>query len=323
MGKVRTVTGYCNERVVIVTGAGRGIGREYAIEFARQGAKVIVNDLGKQGDGTGSSRSEPAEDVVREIVAAGGVAVASGHDVADFDTAKELIDLAVSRYGRLDVLVNNAGILRDRTIVNMSIEEWDSVISVHLRGTFCTTRWAAAHWRDRSKAGEDVQGRLINTTSSSGLYANPGQANYAAAKAGIASFTVVASRELARYGVTANAIYPTAMSRLTADVFEGLLAAGAEGFQPQDGFDPLAADNIAPVVVWLGCVHSAGVTGRVFGLRGGRIVVANGWAAGPTREVQRRWEVAELEGVVPDLVAAAAENAGTDGARPSGAPAQK
>jgi NAD(P)-dependent dehydrogenase (short-subunit alcohol dehydrogenase family) len=309
------MTELCSDRVVVVTGAGRGIGREYALEFARQGAKVVVNDLGKEGDGTGTATPGPADEVVREILAAGGVAVPSGHDVADFDNARKLVEFAVATYGKLDVLVNNAGILRDRTIVNMSIEEWDSVISVHLRGTFCTTRWAAAHWRDRAKSGEQVEGRLINTTSSSGLFANPGQANYAAAKAGIASFTLVASRELTRYGVTVNAVYPTALSRLTEDVFKSA-GIGTKTMGDGNGFDPLAPANIAPVVVWLGSVRSAGITGRVFGLRGGRVVVASGWEAGPARDAQRRWELEELDHVIPELVAGSAANAGMDGHRP-------
>jgi NAD(P)-dependent dehydrogenase (short-subunit alcohol dehydrogenase family) len=306
----------CHDRIVIVTGAGRGIGREYALEFARQGAKVVVNDLGKAGDGTGTASPAPADEVVGEILAAGGVAVSSGHDVADFDSARELVEFAVSTYGQLDVLVNNAGILRDRTIVNMSIEEWDSVVSVHLRGTFCTTRWAAEHWRERAKSGEAVEGRLINTTSSSGLFANAGQANYAAAKAGIASFTVVASRELARYGVTANAVYPTALSRLTEDVFKRAgIGSGTNG--DGDGFDPFAPANVAPVVVWLGSVRSASITGRVFGLRGGRVVVASGWEAGPERDAGRRWELEELDHVIAELVAESAPNAGMDGYRPA------
>lgn len=309
--------GFCDNRVVIVTGAGRGIGREYALEFARQGAKVVVNDLGKEGDGTGPPTGGPAESVVREIREDGGTAIVSRHDVADFDSARELVELAVSAYGKLDVLVNNAGILRDRTIVNMSIEEWDSVISVHLRGTFSTTRWAASHWRDRAKAGDQVDGRLINTTSSSGLFTNAGQANYAAAKAGIAAFTVVASRELGRYGATANAVYPTALSRLTADVFRKAQAAGAIEAEPVDGFDYLAPGNIAPVVVWLGSVQSAGITGRVFGVRGGRVVVANGWEAGEACDAGRRWELAELNQVIPDLVAVSVANAEMDGLRPA------
>ncbi|KQU38394.1 MULTISPECIES: SDR family oxidoreductase [unclassified Rhodococcus (in: high G+C Gram-positive bacteria)] len=306
------MNGICRDRVVVITGAGRGIGREYALEFARQGAKVVVNDLGAGGDGAGSGSVTPAAQVVAEIREMGGEAIVNGNDVADFDGAKNVIDDAVSTFGRLDVLVNNAGILRDRMIANMSIDEWDSVIRVHLRGTFGPTRWAAAHWRERSKAGEAVDARLINTASSSGLYSNVGQANYAAAKAGIASLTVVASQELARYGVTANAVYPTALSRLTEGVFK---AAGWTG-ESEDGFDPFDPANIAPAVVWLGSTRSAGVTGRVFGLRGGRIVLANGWEAGPTVDAGRRWDPAELDDVMADLVHRAPENSGTDGIRP-------
>ncbi|MFV0306383.1 MAG: SDR family oxidoreductase [Desertimonas sp.] len=308
------MTKICEGRVVAITGAGRGIGREYALEFARQGANVVVNDLGAGGDGTGAASAGPAEEVAEEVHRLGGRAVVNGGDVSDFDDARALIDQAVAEFGRLDVLVNNAGILRDRTIANMSPEEWDSVVRVHLRGTFAPTHWAARHWRDRAKAGETVNGRLINTTSSSGLYANAGQANYAAAKAGIASFSIVASRELERYGVTANAVYPTALSRLTAGVFEraGMLA--GEGAD----FDPVDPGNIAPLVVWLGSQRSAAVTGRVFGVRGGRIVVADGWVAGPTVDVERRWDPVELDEVVAGLLAEAPANAGTNGLRPEG-----
>ncbi len=304
----------CEDRVVVITGAGRGVGRGYALEFARRGAKVIVNDLGAGGDGQGETSLDPAQQVVQEIIDAGGEAIADGHDVADFDGAREMINLAVDRYGRLDVLVNNAGILRDRTIVNMGIEEWDSVIRVHLRGTFAPTHWAATHWRERAKAGEPVDGRLINTTSSSGLYSNPGQANYAAAKAGIASLTIVASRELERYGVTANAVYPTALSRLTEDVFR---KAGRLKEHAENGFYDLDPENVAPLVAWLGSKESHDVNGRIFGVRGGKIVVASGWRAGPTIESGSRWDAASLGDVVRPLIAQAPANAGTNGLVPN------
>ena len=304
--------GICNERVVIVTGAGRGIGREYALEFGRQGAYVVVNDLGSERDGRGTS-SAPADDVVNEIRKFGGEAVSDSHDVADFDGAHELIDTAVATYGKLDVLVNNAEIVRDRMIVNMDIDEWDAVIRVHLRGTFAPTRWAAAHWRSRFKAEErPVEARLINTTSSSGIFANPGQSNYAAAKAGIASFTIVASRELIQYGVTANAVYPTALSRMTKDIFEGRASSPAD---EEPSFDVLDPAKFAPVVIWLGSTRSTSITGRVFGLRGGRITVAEGWAPGPTFADKHRWDYAELDSIVPSLVDRAAPNVGGTGKR--------
>lgn len=308
-------TGICGGRVVAITGAGRGIGREYALEFARQGARVVVNDLGGARDGEGASAG-PAQEVVDEITAMGGEAVASTDDISDFDGAKRFISTAIDTFGQLDTLVNNAGILRDRMIVNMSPEEWDAVIRVHLRGTFAPTRWAAEHWRERSKAGDPVDARLVNTSSSSGLYANPGQANYAAAKSGIATFTIVASRELGRYGVLANAIYPTALSRLTEDVFS---RAGLTSEEPADGYSPLDPSNVAPVVVWLGSDRSAGITGQVFGVRGGSIVVAENWRPGPSTEVDRRWDPAELDEIVPDLVRQATQATTPGGARTTAA----
>src|SRR5881409_901672 len=204
----------CDGRVVIVTGAGRGIGREEALEFAREGARVVVNDVGVARDGTGEDAT-PAQEVVDEIKALGAEAVANYDDISDFDGAKRVVQQAIETFGTLDVLVNNAGILRDRMLVNMSIEEWDAVIKVHLRGTFATAHHAANYWRDRSKAGDPVDARLINTSSSSGIYGNVGQTNYGAAKAGIASFSVIAAMELERYGVTVNAIAPAARTRMT------------------------------------------------------------------------------------------------------------
>ncbi|MFE9328729.1 SDR family oxidoreductase [Nocardia sp. NPDC052278] len=301
----------CEDRVVAITGAGRGIGRAYALEFARHGAKVVVNDLGGARDGEGVSEA-PAARVVEEIRALGGEAVVTIDDVAAPEGARRLIDTAIDRFGRLDVLVNNAGIVRDRMLVNMDYNDWDAVINVHLRGTFGPTRFAATYWRERFKAtGEPVGARLINTTSSSGLFGNPGQVNYAAAKAGIAAFTVVASRELQRYGVTANAVYPTARTRMTEDILNNHVHVRPRSTTP-DPFDP---QNFAAAVVWLGSERSGDVTGRVLGLRGGRLTVAEGWSAGPTATTRTRWEPDELDVVLPDLIGRAAANAGVDGKR--------
>jgi NAD(P)-dependent dehydrogenase (short-subunit alcohol dehydrogenase family) len=300
----------CEGRVVVVTGAGRGIGRGHAIEFARQGAKVVVNDTGGEVDGTGGSDG-PAAGVVEEIRAAGGEAQFSVEDVSDSEGSKRLIDFAVETYGRLDVVVNNAGILRDRMLTNMTFEEWDAVIRVHLRGTFAPMHWASAYWRDQSKAGADVDARIINTSSASGLYGNVGQNNYGAAKAGIAAMTVISAQELRRYGVTVNAVAPGALTRMTENL-TGLLAA-PEG--KPDEFDALHADNIAPLVVWLGSTESRAVTGRVFNVAGGHISVAEGWVAGPDVDKDDRWDPEELGSVIPDLVARSATNADMSGRR--------
>jgi NAD(P)-dependent dehydrogenase (short-subunit alcohol dehydrogenase family) len=303
------VGGILQDRVVIVTGAGRGIGREHALEFGRHGAKVVVNDIGAELDGSGSSNG-PAGEVVELIRASGGDAIADGADVADFDQARQLVESTVQHFGRLDVLVNNAGILRDRMIFNMSFEEWESVLRVHLHGTFSTLRHAAAYWREQAKSGHAVDARVINTTSPSGLYCKPGQSNYGAAKAGIAALTVIASRELERYGVCVNAIAPTALTRMTEDI------PGAWREPSAPGFDGVAPDNIAPLVVWLASQAAAGITGRVFNVRGGRISVAEGWRALPGVDKGARWDLTELDRVVPALVAAAPPNAVQDGSIP-------
>ncbi|MGZ4676163.1 MAG: SDR family oxidoreductase, partial [Acidimicrobiia bacterium] len=285
----------CEGRVVIVTGAGRGIGRGHALEFARQGAKVVVNDLGAELDGSGGSTG-PAGEVVDAIRAMGGEAVANGDDVADWEGAQRLVQTAVDAFGRLDVLVNNAGFLRDRMVVTTAEEEWDAVIRVHLKGHFAPTRFAGAYWREQQKLGNAVDARVINTSSGAGLMGSVGQGAYSAAKAGIAALTLVEAAELGRYGVTANAIAPAARTRMTAEVFADRMGA------PADGFDINDPANISPLVVWLGSVESAGVTGRLFEVEGGIVSVADGWRHGPSRDKGARWSPSELGAVVRELL---------------------
>ena len=289
----------CEGRVVIVTGAGRGIGRGHALEFARQGAKVVVNDLGAEADGQGSSEG-PAGEVVESIRAMGGEAIANGEDVADWEGSGRMVKAALDAWGRLDVVVNNAGFLRDRMFASGSVEEWDAVIRVHLRGHFCTSRHAAGYWRGESKAGNPVDARIINTSSGAGLQGSVGQATYSAAKAGIAALTLVQSAEMGRYGVTANAIAPAARTRMTEAVF-------AETMQkPEDGsFDEMAPENVAPLVVWLGSSESKDINGRMFEVEAGRISVADGWRKGPEVDKGARWEADEIGAVVSDLLAKA------------------
>ena len=293
----------CEDRVAIVTGAGRGIGREYALMLAEHGAKVIVNDLGGTRDGSGSDLG-PAEEVVQEIEKAGGSAIANGADVSDFQDAKAMIQQAIDTYGRLDVLVNNAGILRDRMLVNMEEHEWDAVIKVHLKGTYAPAHHAAQYWRQMSKAGTPVDARLINTSSVSGIYGNIGQTNYGAAKAGIASFTVIAARELKRYGVTVNCIAPGALTRLTEDLGHW-----------QELTDEIKQQRsprwIAPIVTWLASSDSKDVTGRMFEASGDVLAVAEGWRRGPrTKPIEDPTKIGE---VARQLVDEARLNAGMNG----------
>jgi NAD(P)-dependent dehydrogenase (short-subunit alcohol dehydrogenase family) len=288
-------------KVAIVTGAGRGIGREHALALAQAGAKVVVNDLGGSLAGDGSDLG-PAEQVVEEIRSAGGEAGANGENVADFAGAERLVRRAVESFGRLDILVNNAGILRDRMLVNMTEEEWDAVIAVHLKGHFAPTRHAAAYWREQSKAGETVRARVINTSSPSGVFGNVGQANYGAAKGGIASFTLIAAQELARYGVTVNCLAPNARTRMTEETFGELTV-------PADGFDPLDPANIAPLVVALCADEAQDITGQCFFVYGGAINVLRPWDAGELIADDERWEpgdlLAQLRSRFPDGAAPA------------------
>ncbi|NUS45101.1 MAG: SDR family oxidoreductase [Mycobacteriaceae bacterium] len=292
------MAGIVDGRVVVVTGAGRGIGRAHALAFAAEGAQVVVNDIGVGLDGQGESTG-PAQDVVNEIVAAGGRAVANADDIASWEGAERLIATAVDAFGGLDVLVNNAGFLRDRMLANMSEQEWDAVIRVHLKGHFAPLRHAAGYWRDESKAGRQRQARVVNTSSGAGLLGSIGQGNYAAAKAGIAALTIQAAAEMGRYGITVNAIAPAARTRMTEVAFAADMAA------PDAGFDAMAPENISPLVVWLGSVDAAAVTGRVFEVEGGKVSLAQAWRHGPARDKGARWRPSELGAVVADLIAEA------------------
>lgn len=294
------------DRVVVVTGGGNGLGRAHALAFAAGGAAVVVNDLGGSRDGSGNSVG-PAQQVVDEIAAAGGRAVANTDDISTWDGAKSLVDQAVDSFGGLDVLVNNAGILRDRMLTSMSEAEWDAVIAVHLKGTFGPTRHAAEYWRNRAKNGAVNDARVINTTSPSGLFGSPGQTNYGSAKAGIAGFTVIAAMELGRYGVTVNAVAPTALTRLTDD-----LPAARDMAEKVD----LAPEGVSPVVLWLASPAARDVTGRVLSVMGGTIAVAEGWAYGPEIHSDERWTTERLDDVLPGLLAKAAPNADMTGHRP-------
>ncbi len=292
----------CEGRIAIVTGAGRGIGREHALSLARHGAKVVVNDLGADVAGSGGDLS-PAQQVVAEIIAMGGEAVANGENVADFAGAGRMVQAAIDTFGDLHIVINNAGILRDRMLTNMTEEEWDAVINVHLKGTFAPARHAIGYWRDRSKAGFAVSGRIINTTSVSGIYGNPGQTNYGAAKAGIAAFTQIAALEVARYGVTVNAVAPVALTRMT----EGLSSAP----ETDEAREARSPKWIAPIATWLASEEAAGVTGRVFEASGQTLAIAEGWVRGP--QVRPVDDPTLLGPIVEEMLGKARANSGMNG----------
>jgi NAD(P)-dependent dehydrogenase (short-subunit alcohol dehydrogenase family) len=290
--------GALDGRVAIITGAGRGIGREHAVLFASEGAKVVVNDLGGAVDGSGDDRT-PAEQVVDEIREHGGEAVVNTDDIADWEGGQRLVNTAIETFGDLHVLVNNAGILRDRVIVNMTEDEWDAVMHVHLKGHFVPTRWAAAYWRERSKAGEEVKAAIVNTSSTSGLLGNPGQANYGAAKAGIAALTVISAQELSRYGVRVNAIAPAARTRMTESTpgLSELVQAPADSAV----FDVWDPGNVSPLVAYL-ATEDCPVNGKVFFVQGGKVQHFQPWTLTESIDKDARWTIEELARDVPTIV---------------------
>lgn len=288
--------GICEGRVVIVTGAGGGLGRAYALALAAEGARVVVNDLGVGTHGEAGQTIGAAQAVVDQIIAAGGKAVANTDDVTEVEGGQRMVQTALDAFGDLHAVVNNAGFVRDRMFVSCTPEEWDAVLRVHLRGHFCVSRAAVDYWRAKQKAGRNPDARIINTSSGAGLQGSIGQSAYSAAKGGIASLTLVQAAELGRYGITANALAPAARTRMTETAF-------AEAMQaPEDGFDANDPANVAPTIVWLASAQSAEVTGQVFELQGGRIMLSEGWRNGPGVDQGRRWRPSEVGAVVHDLL---------------------
>lgn len=278
--------GSCETRVVVITGAGGGLGRAYALAFAAEGAKVVVNDINR----------EAAEAVVGQIRELGGEGLANSNDITSFEDAGRIVQAALEGFGGLDVVVNNAGICRDRMFASLSEADWDAVVAVHLKGHFCLSSHAVKHWREQAKHGVKVDARIINTSSGAGLQGSIGQSNYAAAKGGIAALTLVQAAELARYGITVNALAPAARTGMTEQVFAEVMK------KPEEGFDHFAPENVAPVVVWLGSAESAGVTGQMFEVEGGKLSIADGWRRGPQVDKQGRWAVAEVGAAVAGLL---------------------
>ncbi len=288
--------GICDNRTVIITGAAGGLGRAYALGFAAEGANVVVNDIGTSLGGEGRDTSA-ADAVVAEIIAGGGKAVANYEDITDWDAAGRIVEATLAAFGDVHVVVNNAGIVRDRMFVSATLDEWDATMRVHLRGHFCLTRHAVTYWRAKQKQGRDPDARIINTSSGAGLQGSIAQAAYATAKGGIAALTLVQAAELGRYGITANALAPSARTRMTEQAFAEKMATQGAGF---DAMDPA---NVAPTVVWLGSADSAAVTGCVFELEGGKIMLEDGWREGPFIDQQARWKPADVGGAVARLMA--------------------
>ena len=287
--------GICEGRVAIVTGAGNGLGKAYALGLAAEGCKVVVNDLGVGTHGEAGETKGAAEKVVDEIKAMGGEAVANTDDVADWDAGKRMVEQALDSFGDLHAVVNNAGFVRDRMFFTCSPEEWDAVLRVHLRGHFCTSRHAAEYWRAQSKAGKAVDARIVNTTSGAGLQGSVGQSAYATAKGGIATLTLVQAAELARLGITANALAPNARTRMTST--------GAFDMEAKDGaFDVYAPENMAPLVAYLVSAQSKGVTGQVFELKGGEVFLSQGWTDSPKFDKGARLEAGEMDAIVRNLL---------------------
>lgn len=288
--------GILDGRVAIVTGAARGLGRAHALELAREGANVVVNDIGVSLAGDDAGSEGPAQEVVAEIETIGAKAIVNGDDVSDWEAAGNLIQAAVNTFGGLDILVNNAGIVRDRMFMNATEDEFDAVTRVHLKGHFCTARHAAKFWRDRAKAGDSVSGRIINTSSGAGLQGSIAQAVYAAAKGAIASLTLVQAAELARYGITSNALAPSARTRMTEEAFAEMMK------KPDTGFDKMDPANVSPLVAYLGSEEAGDISGQIFEIAGGMVSVCDGWRTGPSRDKGARWQAAELSGVIRELI---------------------
>jgi NAD(P)-dependent dehydrogenase (short-subunit alcohol dehydrogenase family) len=288
--------GICDGRVVIVTGGGRGLGREYALAFAAQGARVVVNDLGATLAGSGRDNSV-AQAVADEIIAAGGAAIANGDDVADWDGAGRLVAAAIETFGAVHTVVNNAGILQMVPFIEESPDNWDRTMRVHLRGHFCVARRAVDYWLKEHSSGRTIAARIINISSGAGLHGAALQAPYAAAKAGIAALTITQAAELGQYGITANAVAPTARTRMTTEFWPQQTAT------PNSGFDPMDPATVAPAVTWLGSELSSNVSGCVFEVGGGMITLEEGWHPGPTIDLQRKWDVQEVGPAMASLIA--------------------